>query len=113
MKEELEIARQEWEDEQQRLKDEMQDNMDNNPEQTQNNESDVNKTSNNEEKEEKEDNEEIEVKDNVFNEEKWIANWLLDKSVIEIKDEITPDEDNDIELNIEDYMEKDSDNMAV
>lgn len=37
-------------------------------------------------------------KETEFNEDDWVTKWELDKSVIEIPDEIILDEDNDIEL---------------
>ncbi len=48
-----------------------------------------------------------------FNEEKFINDWLSNKSVIEIPPEIQLDEDNDIEMNIEDFINNDDGNVHM
>lgn len=45
--------------------------------------------------------------DKTFKEEKFINEWLANKSLIEIPPEIQLDEDNDIEMNIEDFVHSD------
>ena len=45
--------------------------------------------------------------DKTFKEEKFINEWLSNKSAIEVPPEIQLDEDNDIEMNIEDFVHGD------